>query len=327
MTWTPEDRKTYSRDDNSLDRDKYRASLKDEEWELFKGPAELIFGSTGKVGRPRKHSLRTIMDALLYKLVNGVQWRDLPKDFPPYSSIYHYFKKLRDNGSIEGILALYATIVRVHLGREEMPTCMVIDTQSAKNYLSGGPKGYDAGKKIKGRKRIVIADAATGTPFSVGVVTADVQDRDLAEEALLKLGDLLTDLSQDLGLGIDLELADVFAADETDGGGDAGNQSDANRRILAILADNGFKGVEQADRRAKKGLPPLKFVERDPGAEGFQVVPVRWKIERAIAWLSNRRQLSKEYDFKLESTQAWLALSALLTCIRSLLLPPKKAPA
>ena len=200
------------------------------------------------------------MNALMYVMVNGVQWRDLPKDFPPFTTVYYYFEKLRDNGSVEDFLILFASLVRVNLGRMEMPTCVVTDTLSAKNYLSGRPKGYDAGKKVKGRKRIVIADAATRTPLTVAVVTADVQDRDLAADALLKLGDLLTVLAENLGLGFDLKLEDVFQSEVSPPADDtgAGKPNEGVRKVEAALGDRGFQGSEQEIARSAKGLPPIK---------------------------------------------------------------------
>ena len=141
------------------------------------------------LGRPRETDLRAVMDAILYIARTGCQWRQLPKDFPPFTTVQGYFYPWRDNGLFERINFELLLKVRAAAGREASPSAGVIDTQSVKTTESGGPRGYDAAKKIKGRKRHLVTDTG-GLPVGVAVHRADIQDRDGAALVIEAIHDL-----------------------------------------------------------------------------------------------------------------------------------------
>jgi putative transposase len=174
MPWNDITRKQHNRDGL-----RYPSDLTDAEWALvspFIPPAK-------PGGRPRKTDMREVMNGILYIAGGGVQWRALPKDFPPVSTVRGYFYSWRDAGLWQTINHVLVTATRELEGREASPTAGVIDSQSVKTTESGGPRGYDAGKKTKGRKRHIITDTL-GLMLFVLVHTADIQDRDGAPELL-----------------------------------------------------------------------------------------------------------------------------------------------
>ncbi len=169
MVWKPDTRKEYSRN-----RREYASTMTDPEWEKI-----LPYLPKAKpTGRPRKHSLRHIMDAIFYLLQSGCQWDMLPKDFPPWQSVYRYFRDWRKDGTWDHIHdALYRKLRDLE-GRDESPSFAIIDSQSTKT----GPDaremvGYDAGKKVKGRKRHIVVDTL-GMLLTSVVHNASIQDRD-----------------------------------------------------------------------------------------------------------------------------------------------------
>jgi transposase len=163
---------SYSRQ-HSRDHLRYGSDLTDAEWEIiapFMPPA-------AQTGRPRQWTLREIMNAIFYVLRSGCAWRLLPKDFPPRSTVYGWFLRFRREGLFETINHYLVMADRERVGRRASPSAAVIDSQSVKSVEAGGPRGYDAGKKIKGRKRRAMVDT-DGRALVIQAHSADVQDRD-----------------------------------------------------------------------------------------------------------------------------------------------------
>ena len=149
MAWTEITRQQYRRDGL-----RYASGTTDREWAVL----EPLLPAPRRLGRPRKRSLRAIVEAILYVLATGCQWRALPQDFPPRSTVQGYFYRWRDDGTWCWISDRLVACARRTLGRNAAPTAGIIDSQSAPTTESGGPRGIDAGKRVKGRKRHIVTD-------------------------------------------------------------------------------------------------------------------------------------------------------------------------
>lgn len=166
--WTPTTRQYYSRP-----AARYQTDLTEAEWHVI----EPYLPPPKTTGRPRAWPMREIVNAIFYVLRGGIAWRLLPSDFPPWGTIYRWFAAWRDNGLFERINHALVMADRERVGREASPTAAIIDSQSVKTTEAGGPRGYDAGKKINGRKRQALVDT-DGRALLLEPHPADIQDRD-----------------------------------------------------------------------------------------------------------------------------------------------------
>jgi len=233
---------------------RYTTDLTDAEWQLI----YYCFPRPSKTGRPRQHAYRDLLNAMFYVVRTACQWRNLPKDFAPWRTVYHYFRLWKCAGLWEQI----HTHLREHLrqleGRRRPASAGIIDSQSVKSTECSDQRGYDAGKKVNGRKRHVLVDTL-GLVLLVLVLPAHIQDRDAARQ-------LLT----------------VFFGQKS------------RRHLKHLWADGGYAGALVVWAMTLWRCT-VEIVKRTD-AHTFKVLPRRWVVERTFGWLGRYRRLSRDYE-------------------------------
>lgn len=252
----------------------YPSSLTDQEWALVRD----LFENTGP-GRPPKHSRRTMVDAIAYVVRAGCAWRMLPRHFPKWQTVYAAFREWSTKERFILMHARLAAMWREREQRDANPTAAVIDSQSVRTSAQGGPKGFDANKKIKGRKRHLVTDTL-GLLLAVIVTAASAQDRDV--------GPTVLDAALDRYPTIALVYVDQ---------GYAGRAADQMRdRDVRVEVVRRRERVWASNQLALLPLP----------ATGFEILPRRWVIERTNAWNDSPRRMARDYDRRLDVSETWV---------------------
>jgi len=276
MPWTETTRAEYLR--NGL---RYASDMTDAEWRLI----ARRLPPRRRLGRPREVDLRKIVEAILFILSTGCQWRALPREFPPYSTVQGYFYAWRDTGLWQRIVRALVRRARRKLGRKPRPTAAVIDSQSAATTQAGGPRGFDVGKRVYGRKRHIVTDT-NGLLLAVHVHPANVQDVHGAVPLLERLRQRFP-------------------------------------KLRHVFADRIYRGKQLVNALSHCGPWTIEIVERPQGVKGFQLLPRRWVVERTFAWFGRCRRLAKDFEGSAATEVAWLLVAHLRLLTRRLARPEK----
>ncbi len=262
---------------------RYPSDVTDAQWALLRPEAQAVMAELRRspAGRPMDHDLRAVLDAIGYVTRYGIEWRALPVDFPPWQAVYAFFERWNARGLPQGLVDRLRGRLRVALGRAELPTAGSIDSQSVKaaDTVGGVTRGYDAGKKINGRKRHIAVDTL-GLLLVVMVTAASVQDRDGACRLLALLRERFSTIT--------LVWAD---------GGYAGRLVNWAYQVLALT---------------------LSIVKRSDDTTGFVVLPRRWVVERTFGWLMRYRRLVRDYERRPEHHEAMVLWATVAIMTRQL---------
>ncbi|MCB0208661.1 MAG: IS5 family transposase [Anaerolineae bacterium] len=231
-------------------------------------------------GRPRSLDMRQVVNAILYIVVGGIQWRMLPKEYPKWQSVYHYFRTWRDDGTWQRIHDTLRAEIRRKAGRHKHPTAASLDSQSVKTGTTpAGLRGFDGGKQVTGRKRHILVDTC-GFLLAVVVTSAAVQDRDGARLLLQNLAGFC-------------------------------------KKLRLIWVDGAYRG-SLVDWVADTFSFRLRPVLRPEGQKGFVLLARRWVVERTFAWFGYHRRLSKDYERLPQSSEAFIYIAMTRLMLRRL---------
>jgi len=263
----------------------YPSDLTDAQWALIEAMVPAVRGG----GRPAEHARRRIVEAILYVVRTGCSWRQLPHDFPPWPTVYWYFKQWRADGLVDRIHDALRDRVRDAAARDPMASAGVVDAQSVKgaDTVGGASRGFDAGKKTNGRKRHIVVDTM-GLLLAVIITTASVQDRDGARTVLERLRFTMPS-------------------------------------VVLVWADGGYAGklIEWAERLLRV---TVEIVRKPAGLHTFQVLPRRWVVERTFAWITKCRRLDHDYERLPEHSEAMIKWAMIGLMTRRLAPGPGRRP-
>ncbi|MCG6497686.1 IS5 family transposase [Kitasatospora sp. A2-31] len=260
---------------------RYPSDLTDAEWALVRPLLPVPAWMNGRGGRPEGYCHRQMIDAVRYLVAEGVRWASLPADFPRWRAAYRFFRRWRDNDLIKELYGRLRARLRELAGRKDEPTAAIIDSQSVKGdaTVPTASRGYDAGKRINGRKRHIAVDTL-GLLLVVIVTAASVSDRDAGRDLLERV-------------------------------------RARHRAITLVWADGGYTGWLVDFARAVLSLA-LTIVKRPDDASGFTVLPRRWVVERSFSHLIRARRLARDYETRTDSAEAMLWWAASIPATRRL---------
>jgi transposase len=255
--------------------------MTDAEWAVVRPLLPVPGWMRGRGGQPEAYCHRAILDAVRYLVDNGIKWRAMPADFPPWDRVYAFFRRWRDRGLIGEFHDRLRDRVRTRAGRDIEPTAAVIDSQSVKAdaVVGSDSRGFDGGKLINGRKRHLVVDSL-GLLLGVMVTAADVGDRTAAKVLLQRV-------------------------------------TEAHHRLVLVRADGRYTGSLVKHCLAVLALV-LQIVKRSDDRRGFVVLPKRWIVERTNAWLMRTRRLARDYERRTTSAEAIVYWSMTLLMTRRL---------
>jgi len=258
----------------------YPTDMSDAQWELLQPLLPVVKPG----GRPRSVDLRAVMNAIFYIVVAGCAWRMLPKDFPKWQTVYHYFRAWRLDGTWERLHAQLVQWERVAQGHEAAPSAASLDSQSVQTAtLAALAVGYDGGKKIKGRKRHLMVDTL-GLVMMVVVTAASVSDPQGARLLFARLAALPQRMA----------------------------------RLVRIWVDGTYAGVDFMKWTMDTYRWILETIKRSDDAQGFVLLPKRWVVERTWGWLNWSRRLSKDYEVLTETSEAFIYVAMIRLMLRRL---------
>ena len=250
----------------------YTTNLTDAQWQS-------IQKFIPKINRKRKYETRSILDALMYLVKTGCQWHMLPTDFPKWQLVYYYFRTWTEQEIIEDILHQVREQARKKKGKNHQASVGIIDSQSVRSNNNRALKGFDGGKKVKGRKRHIIVDT-NGWLLAVLVHAANLHDSTMAGLLIRRMKESISG-------------------------------------IKVIYADGGYRG-ELIDKVKQTYNYIIKIIMRNDSSSNFKVLPKRWIVERTFSWFDNDRRLSRDVEYLTEASESMVQLSAIKLLLKKI---------